>query len=118
MTADARHDSNVSLKMNSASCLNYRVIASEAWQSAGRWLAVGDCFVPRNDIEMNSDSCLNHRVIASRDSGVAISMRLRKLQEVTDYIRVICPSGAALRALVLLQAKLMLGIACNDVLMQ
>jgi hypothetical protein len=81
VAADARQDSNVSLKMNSASCLNYRIIAS-------------------------------------RDSGVAISMPMRKLQEITDYIGVICPSGAALRALVLLRAKLMLRIDRNDILMQ
>ena len=72
-------------------------------------------------------------VIANRDSGVAIRRRrpermrgiscgcgyghcwlLPEIQEITNYILVICPDRAALRALIFLREKFMLRFARND----
>jgi len=63
---------------------------------------------------LRSQRRLVFRVIARSDSDAAISNGLRECQKITNYIPVICPFGAALRALIFLREKFMLRFARND----
>ena len=63
---------------------------------------------------LRSQRRLVFRVIARSDSDAAISNGLRECQKITNYIPVICPDGAALRALIFLREKFMLRSARND----